>query len=332
MRAGRPRTPNGARPVSSEEREGSSMAPRPPTRWTKHRPPERRIWLPLLLLSSLLLAVASLHAVAAFLRRANDLGRRCAPQPPECTAGDVASPRPRIAIVSFSDESEGGGRRSFRGVRAAVEGNKRAYAEQMGYGYVDARDLVDRSRPPNWSKILAVRSQLPLYDWVFWNDADTVVTNPNTSLESILQAELEHGDFESSPDLVVTEDFNGVNSGLFFVRRSKWSENFLDAWWNQTSFVQFGSTKSGDNAAMKYLINSLSAEELSVHVHISRMQCLFNSYPWVPSWKSVYRLISSPLVTWQGVYSDGDFMVHLAGLDEKKKWIEVILEQLLASE
>lgn len=135
----------------------------------------------------------------------------------------------------------------------------------------------------------------------------------------------------------------------------------MDAWWNQTSFVQFGSTKSGDNAAMKYLINSLSAEELSVHVHISRMQCLFNSYPWVPSWKSVYRLISSPLVTWQGghyttptiwlygdgtellkmdvlilwhlgVYSDGDFMVHLAGLDEKKKWIEVILEQLRASE
>ncbi|RRT32594.1 hypothetical protein B296_00052270 [Ensete ventricosum] len=155
------------------------MAPRPPTRWTKHRPPERRIWFPLLLLSSLLLAVASLHAVAAFLRRANSLGRWCAPRPAECIAGDVASPRPRprIAIVSFSDESEGGGRRSFRGVRAAVEGNKRAYAEQMGYEYVDARDLVDRSRPPNWSKILAVRSQLPLYDWVFWNDAVRVYSD-----------------------------------------------------------------------------------------------------------------------------------------------------------
>ena len=74
----------------------------------------------------------------------------------------------------------------------------------------------------------------------------------------------------------------------------------------------------------------------------------------------MYRLISSPLVTWQGghytptiwlygdgtelikmdvlilwhlgVYSDGDFMVHLAGLDEKKKWFEVILDQLRASE
>lgn len=33
--------------------------------------------------------------------------------------------------------------------------------------------------------------------------------------DSILQAALEHGDFDSSPDLVVTEDFNGVNSGDF---------------------------------------------------------------------------------------------------------------------
>ncbi|WOL07066.1 alpha-1,2-galactosyltransferase gmh3-like [Canna indica] len=301
------------------------MATRP---WTKHRQPKRRLWL-LLSATAFLLTLASLQASTYLLRRANALGRQCATLPAESSAEDAASPRPSIVMVSLSDEGEGGSRRrSFRGVRAAVEGNKRAYAVRWGYGYTESGDLVDRSRPPNWSKILAVRTQLPFYDWVFWNDADTVVTNPDTSLENILHAAIGHRDFHSSPDLVVTQDFNGVNSGVFFVRRSKWSEYFLDTWWNQTSFIKFGSTKSGDNAAMKYLIDSLSEAESLIHVRKLQMQCLFNSYPWVPSWKSIHRLISSPLVTWKGVYSDGDFMVHLAGLDEKKKWIKEILEQL----
>ena len=88
--------------------------------------------------------------------------------------------------------------------------------------------------------------------------------------------------------------------GVFFVRKSEWSERFLDTWWNQTSFVQFGSTRSGDNAALMYLTDNLSKEESQVHVRISPMQCLFNSYPWFLSKKSVYRLLLSPWTTWQG--------------------------------
>jgi len=76
------------------------------------------------------------------------------------------------------------------------------------------------------------------------------------------------------------------HAGISFVRRSKWSEWFLDTWWNQTSFIQFGSTKSGDNAALKHLIDHLSAEEMQAHVRIAKMQCLFNSYSWVLTWKS----------------------------------------------
>nr|CAD1819005.1 unnamed protein product [Ananas comosus var. bracteatus] len=199
----------------------------------------------------------------------------------------------------------------------AVGANKRAYAARMGYDFADAgAAAVDPSRPPNWSKIPAVRSRLPFYHWIFWNDA-----------ENILYAVIGHDDYCASPDLVVTEDFNGVNSGVFFVRRSEWSEWFLDAWWNQTSFIRFGSTKSGDNAAMKHLIDSLPPEEARAHVRVSPMQCLFNSYPWFPSWKSVYRLIFYPWTTWKGAYSDGDFLVHLAGLDDKKGWIAKILQE-----
>ncbi|PKA56480.1 Galactomannan galactosyltransferase 1 [Apostasia shenzhenica] len=237
----------------------------------------------------------------------------------------------KIAMVSLSQaDGRSPRRRSFRGVMAAVGGNKRKYAAAMGYDFVDASDLVDRRRPPSWSKILAVISQLPTHDWVFWNDADTVVTNPDISLESILRAASGQGDMKTGPDLVVTEDVNGVNAGVFFVRHSNWSRTFLDIWWNQTSFMQFGSTKSGDNDALKYLIKNMSFHELRDHVRVSPMQCLFNSYPWYPSWKSVYQLISSPRAIWKGAYSRGDFLVHLAGLDDKKNWAARIMLDLEA--
>lgn len=137
-----------------------------------------------------------------------------------------------------------------------------------------------------------------------------------------------HSDFNESPDLVLTEDFNGVNAGVFFIRRSNWSERFLDRWWNHTSFIQFDSTKSGDNAALKHLIDHLSPEEMQAHIRIAKMQCLFNSYPWTPTWKSVHRLIFHLPTTWNGVYSDGDFMIHFAGLDDKRGWTDKILGEL----
>lgn len=173
------RTTRGAqcqRVCSEGESRSSWMAPKPPTRWAKHRSPNRptRFLILLCAATAFILVFLSLHVTAALLRLANSLGRQCMPLPSEFPTEDAASPRRRIAMVSLSDEGAGGPqrrRRAFQGLTAAAQGNKKAYAARMGYRYIDAGDLVDRSRPPNWSKILAVRAHLPHYDWVFWNDA-----------------------------------------------------------------------------------------------------------------------------------------------------------------
>ncbi|KAJ6810026.1 putative alpha-1,6-mannosyltransferase MNN10 isoform X1 [Iris pallida] len=297
--------------------------PPPPPR------PKRRV---LLFLSIPVLLFLSLRLPSSVLRRANSLGRRCAPERPFLPPNAPSTQRLRIAMAtfSFSGGREDGlsRRRSFEGLADLAGRNKRGYAERMGYGFVDAERLVDPHRPPSWSKIPAVRSCLGDYDWVFWNDADTIVTNFEISLENILESAIGHMDFNASPDLVVTEDINGVNAGVFFVRSSDWSKNFLDMWWNQTSFIQFGSTKSGDNAAMKHLIDNLSPGELQEHVSISSMQCLFNSYPWSLTWRSVIRLVCSPHAIWRGTYSKGDFILHLAGFDNKKEWAAKILQEI----
>ncbi|CAN6213831.1 unnamed protein product [Urochloa humidicola] len=293
-----------------------------------HRLRLRRL-LFLLPLALLLALLAQLPAL--LLRRANSLGRRCLPAATDgrlLLPGPVRDTRPSLAIVTLADEGASGPR-SFRGVLAATARNKRAYAAAHGYGLVALPvSAVDPSRPPSWSKVLALRAHLRHHHWLFWNDADTLVTNPEIPLERILFSVIGHSDFDESPDLVLTEDIGGVNAGVFFIRRSKWSERFLDTWWNQTSFIQFGSTRSGDNAALKHLIDHLSAEEMQAHVRIAKMQCLFNSYPWILTWKSAYRLVFHLPTTWKGVYSDGDFMIHFAGLDDKQGWTNKIVGEI----
>ncbi|KAF8690767.1 hypothetical protein HU200_041152 [Digitaria exilis] len=264
----------------------------------RHRLRLRRLLL-LLPLAPLLVLLA--HLPALLLRGANSLGRRCLPG---ATDHPLLLPRPglSLAIVTLADEGAGT-RRSFRGVLDATARNKRSYAAAHGYRLVALpASAVDPSRPPSWSKVLALRAHLRRHHWLFWNDADTLVTNPEIPL--------------------------ACSPGVFFIRRSEWSKRFLDTWWNQTSFVQFGSTRSGDNAALKHLIDNLSAEEKQAHVRIAKMQCLFNSYPWILTWKSALRLIFHLPTTWKGAYSDGDFMIHFAGLDDKPGWTKRIVGEI----
>lgn len=72
---------------------------------------------------------------------------------------------------------------------------------------------------------------LPAHQWVFWLDADTVVTNPSVRLEELLPG-------VGGPDLVLTSDASGVNAGAWMVRNSSWARAFLERWWSSSEFVR----------------------------------------------------------------------------------------------
>uniref|UniRef100_A0A0D6QZR7 Uncharacterized protein n=1 Tax=Araucaria cunninghamii TaxID=56994 RepID=A0A0D6QZR7_ARACU len=276
--------------------------------------------------SVFIVTLLMIHGSGVVLFRANSLGRQCF----ETSIKNRDEVRKyNIAMVTASDESGTIPERSFQGLMKLVEPNKKRYADRHGYDFIDASDAVDKSRPPSWSKILAVRNHLPKYDWIFWNDADSLVTNPNIALEDVLYSITGDMDYQNMPDFIVTEDVTGVNAGMFFFRNSEWSRMFLDRWWNQTDFIRpFGHSKSGDNDALKHLIKTMPADEKKQHVRIPRMQCVFNSNMWSPSWKSSHRLMTLTKTVWRGVYAKGDFMVHLAGLNDKKKWVIKILREI----
>ncbi|KAJ7522961.1 hypothetical protein O6H91_18G032800 [Diphasiastrum complanatum] len=274
----------------------------------------------------LLLGAFLVYGTEILLLRANDFGRQCTDL---TQASKQTAEHYKFAMITCSDGASTVPQRSFEGLVDLVTPNKKSYVQRHGYDFIDASDLLDKSRPPSWSKILAVRKHLANFDWIFWTDADSLVTNPSIALEDIIGSIVGNANFEDMPDLIVTEDVTGVNAGMFFVKNSKWSEVFLDIWWNQTSFIRpFGHFKSGDNDALKFLLKNMAPKEKEKHVRIPHMQCVFNSNLWRPSFRSSHRLVTLTRTVWQGVYSKGDFMVHLAGLNDKKKWIQKILQDI----
>jgi hypothetical protein len=59
-----------------------------------------------------------------------------------------------------------------------------AYAERRGYSYHCCRKYEPGSHP-SWQKIRLLRDLLPGHEAVLWLDADTMVTNPEISVEGL---------------------------------------------------------------------------------------------------------------------------------------------------
>ena len=64
-----------------------------------------------------------------------------------------------------------------------------------------------------------------------WLDADTIVTNPEIRLESLLPRST------NGPDFVITVDGGGYNAGIWLLRSTPWSYTFLDRWWNMKHHI-----------------------------------------------------------------------------------------------
>lgn len=236
----------------------------------------------------------------------------------------------RIALITLSDVRKPQGSsspgRDFGGVLQATWANKDSYASRHNYSYIDASLLLDANRPPSWSKILAVRHYLKDYDWILWIDADTLITNPSIRIESLLPRDREL-------DLIITKDQTGYNAGMWLLRNSAWSLKFLDRWWAMDSFIRRrpGDTKSGDNDALKHLLGKMSRGESRAHVGVVP-QCCFNSYLWVGSVRNRWRYLWNPRSFQLGLYQQGDFILHLAGIRNKQAHLDKALAELQGGE
>eukprot|EP00523_Entomoneis_sp_CCMP467_P008274 CAMPEP_0168722934 /NCGR_PEP_ID=MMETSP0724-20121128/2854_1 /TAXON_ID=265536 /ORGANISM="Amphiprora sp., Strain CCMP467" /LENGTH=376 /DNA_ID=CAMNT_0008769623 /DNA_START=119 /DNA_END=1245 /DNA_ORIENTATION=+ len=201
--------------------------------------------------------------------------------------------------------------RNFDGILELTWQNKMDYARKHGYQMFDGSELIDTSRPPAWSKILAVAHLMNQddCDWVMWADADTVFMNSDQKIENFLPAD------PTKHLLVGSDNGGGYNSGVFLLRKSEWSRQFLSDWWDMRSFVRPpGMALSGDNNAMKALLRDMP--DFQEHV-LSPARCTFNSFAKFLTFSEQMTVMTNlneqPWYNSEEYYHKGDFLAHTPG-------------------
>jgi len=106
------------------------------------------------------------------------------------------------------------------------------YCEEKGYTYFCEKNstkirtsLEDRS--PHWYKIKLIREILntDIFNYILFLDADAIISDFNQEIEDFIDDEF---------NMVFAEDIghhSSMNTGVFLVKNSEWSKNFLDTWW-----------------------------------------------------------------------------------------------------
>ncbi|KAI7847572.1 galactosyl transferase GMA12/MNN10 family-domain-containing protein [Circinella umbellata] len=175
--------------------------------------------------------------------------------------------------------------------------NKRKFAIRHGHSFVarSAEFAQQRGRKTVWGKIDAIEKVLPKYDWIFWMDMDAVIMNQERSLFDLLDDLRDRYPdgkeaFDENVNMIASRPRSDpmFNAGVFFMRNSPWSMEFLrevqafESWYNKGSAYEQG--------AMADIIEDPKYKE---HV--------FMLYPDVHTFN-----------TFPKYYKPGDFVVHYA--------------------
>jgi len=205
---------------------------------------------------------------------------------------DMENKKPKIAIVMFSNKFNV----KVNSVYENAISEFYQYANIHHYHFNPYSIRYDSSREIVYMKLYSVLESLikglkeKTYDWIFWVDSDVVLTNPNIKLESFLPPA-----DKNQVHFIASNDLNGLNLGVFFLRVHSWSLNLLI---RALSYTYYHNEKN-----LEYLeqtcINNLLLESGEDEHYIMVPQTWFNAY------------LSN--------VEEGDFLIHLAG-EKEKDW------------
>jgi hypothetical protein len=183
----------------------------------------------------------------------------------------------RIALLNFFDAN-------YTPVGAISAPNKLEYCMRHNYAYVCERIPTVTERPAAWHKLDMIRRHLPYFDWVMWNDADTLIMNPEIELEDLL---------DPAYRIVTGSDDGGINTGNFLVQNSPKTFEMLSEWWRQEDWINH------------YLWEQKALTEL-----------VEDNYHWEQAVKVLPpRAMNSYAIN----YAPGDFLIHFAGYGSQNR-------------
>lgn len=171
---------------------------------------------------------------------------------------------------------------AYREVGELTAPNRAAYAETRGYDYVRS------SYAGHWGKVEALLAAWDSAEWLWWLDADAVVTNQYYHLEQIVDLVV------PQTQVIVTCDVMGLNSGSMMFRTTPRARACLERM--RAYCACYGDKPLFDQVAFAHQLWTI-ADFVKVVP-----QRVMNSYP------DYGRNVPAEL--WQ----PGDFVFHCPGL------------------
>lgn len=147
----------------------------------------------------------------------------------------------------------------FKRMAEMVSPAKSRYCDRFGYDFLAFDELLDTTRPASWSKILAIKRVLPDYDWVFWCDTDAVLWNADLGLRQFIAA-------AGPADAIFQTNEDGPNAGLFFIKNTPWSFQFLHEVYQHWHLIDH---PWWENAA---IMDLLKRDDVRAHAQIYGLQ------------------------------------------------------------
>ncbi|KAI1118805.1 galactosyl transferase GMA12/MNN10 family-domain-containing protein [Nemania sp. NC0429] len=224
--------------------------------------------------------------------------------------------------------------------------NKRKYVARWGYE-LEIVDMSTKKRyahewRESWEKVDSIRNSFRKYpkaEWIWWLDLNTFIMEPSYSLQGHIFNNLQRHIYRDinefnplnlthplkanyldptslspvgdgnidSVNLMLSQDCSGFNLGSFFVRRSEWTDQLLDIWWDPVLYEQ----------------KHMEWE----HKEQSALQQLYTAQPWIRSHTAFLpqRMINSfPTGACNANgndtrihydQNDRDFLVNMAGCE-----------------
>ncbi|KAF1996219.1 glycosyltransferase family 34 protein [Amniculicola lignicola CBS 123094] len=139
-------------------------------------------------------------------------------------------------------------------------------------------------------------------NWLLWHDRDTVLMNPQIALDIFLPPEPQF----SNIHLIATNDHNGLNNGVFFVRVSPWAFKLFASALSIPEYQPEIPLKYSEQSAMEEAIKRPWWKERVVQVP----QRWFNCYP--PKGKPSEE--SAP-----SICREGSMLIHFASNRDGKR-------------
>jgi hypothetical protein len=119
--------------------------------------------------------------------------------------------------------------------------NHHEYSNKHGYSYI--KEILkndDYSNwHPTWIKIDVIKKYLPLYDYVVWIDSDAVFVNQDTTIESLIDGNIDLVIPKLELDRVSGNMWTHTTTGFMIWKNSEWSKNVLNLLWDEPKQFRF---------------------------------------------------------------------------------------------